>query len=360
MSRRIQFAFLFFLIATSALAAESDWSGVWNGTLGNQKITVCINPSEYGAYYGSYYYAHVLEPIHLGRDSKVAEWKETVAGKETGSWRLDSVVGDTLNGQWRKPGGAASLPVHLTRVRNDLTAGKDKVPACGSDAFNAALEPPLKVKEGKVESFKGKRFRELSIEIRNQSFGIGTIELLEEGPHIAALNKGLRAEIDDGELYGCRRLTLSQFGDGGEYNVSMAIRLWTKRWFTVAVNVNAYCGGAYPSHHTEYRVWNLATGKRVDPSTWIKGQGRETPEALKKIQIAASSASIGCDNTPSIDEGLYLQTLEADGFVFPVILPHVVQNCEENIVIPYGKMLPFLTDEGKAEAKMLMEETGVK
>ena len=52
------------LLFAPLVSAGNPWAGVWRGTLGELKITVCINSadSDSSSYYGSYYYDRYQKP----------------------------------------------------------------------------------------------------------------------------------------------------------------------------------------------------------------------------------------------------------------------------------------------------------
>jgi len=51
---------------------------------------------------------------------------------------------------------------------------------------------------------------------------------------------------------------------------------------------------------------------------------------------------------------------EKEGLVFGTDFTRPFQYCNESIEIPYSKLMPFLTDEGKAAVKSIMTENAEK
>jgi len=66
------------------LCAHAEISGVWEGTIGNSKVMLCL--PEYSSS-GSYYYRRHLSLIRLEKTAE-GEWNEYAGDKVTGHWQL--------------------------------------------------------------------------------------------------------------------------------------------------------------------------------------------------------------------------------------------------------------------------------
>ncbi|MES2263090.1 MAG: hypothetical protein V4724_31580 [Pseudomonadota bacterium] len=370
------------LVASTLCAAGADanpWTDVWRGTLGDQKITACFNGSEYGAYYGSYYYERHRKPIQLSKEKQDAAWKESQPSAPTGIWTLSRPAGATLSGQWNKPGQANTLPLRLSRVP---VADKD-VAACASDAYNDALEAMPHIAVGAPQSFDGKRYRIQGVAVPGADGDALTLlrmELLESGPGIAAVNRELlqalprtRAQMQE-SLFSCRRQALGAFGEDGDFLGRLELKFWSARWLSVAEYSNANCGGAHPSASVAYLNWDLASGKRVNLWNWIRnskktgGDGGEhwfdhaAPDNLNAIiaGIARRQSAKGrpkdSDSCADLyaDNHEYQLSLRKAGLVFSTEFPHASQACDEDVTLSLPQLKPFLSKEGAAAMQSML------
>jgi len=162
-------------------AAGLGWEGVWQGTVGQAEVRLCVQRAD-SELHGAYYYKRYLSPISLNAPSKapassqalvlqeqmtvrqpVAKGRASTPATlqaatqanglprtETVTWRLEppepGAAGQapTLTGSWRS--SSKALPVKLTRVpepvHTDPNAANDDEGPCEGDAFNAPRELP--------------------------------------------------------------------------------------------------------------------------------------------------------------------------------------------------------------------------
>jgi hypothetical protein len=383
------------LATGSSLAlAANPWTGVWRGTIGDQRITVCFNHAEYDiqdSFYGNYYYDRYRKPITLRREPPERRWKEIAVGPASGLWDLDRPAGDSLVGRWSKPGQKENLPIRLVRVPSPTLESLSKAEKefrreCGSDAYNLALEVPPRVVTGEVQQFEGRRYRLLSVSVagaEGESLGVSVIELLEPGPHIEAINRQLMKSLPrtlaqmKETLYWCRRNRLDSDGEDGDQADWTELKFWTERWLSVDDRDSSNCGGAHPSAGGSYRTWDLATGKQVNLWTWFRNSRKPdsdpqyagyyfsyaAPEKLNDIIVKAAvrqSKDERSKDPESCVDSLEANTeyrlrLSKQGIVFSTVFPHVNQACDEDVEIPYRRLLPFLTKSGMEAAKTIAE-----
>jgi len=101
---------LFPIQANAADSLAPPWQGVWQGTLGKQKVTVCL--AEKGK--SAYRYQRYQTDIPLSPHGN--EWEETVHGVVSGIWTLAEAHGDELEGHWRNPTSQSTLPIRLKKA----------------------------------------------------------------------------------------------------------------------------------------------------------------------------------------------------------------------------------------------------
>ncbi len=350
------------LLSGAARADEPAWPGVgvWQGTLGKQAVTVCFNDASYGAYY----YQRHLRALHLEQaDAAKPGWSEGGGQGETGRWSFSDIKPQSLTGQWTDPAGNHAAPVALTRI--PLAAGSDDAP-CGSDAFNAPRESAPKITQGAAQVVDGKHYRIVTARAENMAeTSVATIELLEPGATIAAINGEFRKALPQNAaglkaFYECNRQSLSGFAQEGEYSQRVEPTLWTSRFLVVTTSENDSCGGAHPSFGQTSQIWDLQSGKIVDIVPWFTPDALDPAEhtatdKLQRVILAASAPSdADCKDALETSHAYIIRPAKA-GMVFVPDLPHVVQACADDIVVPYGKVQPFLSPAGKAAVQALTQ-----
>ena len=338
------------LIFSSAGLADNLSSSVWRGSVGEQKVIVCFDDETNG----SYYYERYLKPIILQKALKGSVWLEP---NKTGLWTLAQATDTTLNGQWTKPGKKQSLPIHLTKVSQINVPDTNKEAAeygegCKSYAYHAALEIPLQPVAGKVKKFNDKEFRIKRIQLDAEgNFSSESIELLDPDVTIQKINNELLNKHTVKDLYACQR----ELPDGELHN-SIEINYWTQRWLSITEISAGFCGGPYPFSGKEYRTWDLASGKEIDLWQWLAASNHgSASDALEKVILAHADSSDAELYSILKDNNSYLVRLSKKGMVFSTYFIHAEQAADQDIEVPYNKLLPFLTLSGAAEVKMIMD-----
>lgn len=152
-----------------------------------------------------------------------------------------------------------------------------------------------------------------------------------------------------------------------EFDLRYQVLLDTLTVYSVAVNLNIYCGGPYPAHSDTAVVFDLTTGKRYDPLKLyaIAKKGRYGYEFIPPIGVMIRQQLIQNRGVNSKDDEC-VQVLKndeikliEDGIVAPSqkglqIMysgPHVVQSCYSSVVLPYNELKRYLI---KQEASRLL------
>jgi hypothetical protein len=131
---------------------------------------------------------------------------------------------------------------------------------------------------------------------------------------------------------------------------------------------DGYCGGAHPDVSNTARTFDLGTGQEVDVRDWFNASAVKRtlfegePEVFKTIQPGFRRVVIGrwkgdedCAGTIDTEEWWNFE-LTRTGFVFTPNLAHVAQACEEQFKVPFSKLLPYLTPEGRKIVAALQTE----
>jgi hypothetical protein len=338
--RRLLFSLLCLLSSGYAFADETALTGIWRGKLGSAEIVACFNSSDAGDATGSYYYVRHKTPIPLKREQGKPTWQE--AGG-TGAWTLPTPENGSLAGSWRNPKGGNPQALTLSRIATDDT-GK----ACASDAFNLAMEVLPAPQIGKVKEFEGKKYRDVRIA------DVVTLELLEPGDKIGKINQALRTILprkvaDLSDYFEKRRRFLGESGMALEDETSATPFFWSSHWITI--NFYRWAAGYGRSGIAlDYRTWDLQSGDEINPWEWFigkppdKGNSNPLPQRLKKFLFKDVTLDKEC-RTGYQGQGDYHLTFEADGMKF---WEEAFGNgCEQEFVLPYAALGPFLTPKGK-------------
>ncbi len=359
-------------------------TGIWRGTLGEREIVVCFDgPDRDGAFYDLRHPRRVaLHPQPDGTWQAVggdAEPHDPAVEEEdcegpcegapedpdTGTWHLEAPAptpeAEQITGHWTAAETGQALPIRLTRgyLIGDQGAATDPTgPPCDNLAFTAPFSKSIRVVTGEPRTFAGHRYRTRTLTI-GDGLEISGIELLEPGPHAAAISRALRGlpETDAEvalELYDCRQ------GRGWGLQATHKIEFWSERWLVASEFTMDECGYR-PDSSSTYRTWDLATGDAVDLSAWIDDWPRLQRVLLRRALSAPDLAAEAARNDPRGNDEGCTATLEEDpiswknaylgltGMVFATELPHVVQACDQEVEIPYPELIPFATDKGRRE-----------
>ena len=342
--------------------------GVWRGTIGTHRIMACLQRANSGAMY--YYVEHGLSiPLLPKPDTDGATWSEHAdEGSESGTWTLDTVQSDTLAGRWSDATGKRTLPIHLTRV----VAPGDPGSACGSGmpvAANHAFDAPrIDAQTVKIEPWSEHERKLSALDGK-----ITAIELLDDAPNAKAFNATIREWVRDqiAGYYDC----LSS-APQGDFSEELEIQWRADPWIVMREIFQADCGGAHPSRGITSWVWNLAERKRIEPWRWIVtvGKSEDCPypgceqqptDELNDLIVAAATRNKGGDEcSDSVNEyrkyGFYQLRPSAGGLVFSTDFPYAAQACDEDIEIPWKKLEPFLSVQGRKAMRTIRQASSAK
>jgi hypothetical protein len=352
------------LILGAGPGFAQDWAGagLWRGQVGDQPVTACFNDETHG----SYYYQKQLRLLTLLAEKDSTGWKEAVDGdRATGTWRTLSVKGDTLTAQWSDPAGHHPLAVKLTRLaRTD----------CSDLAFDGPREKLSPPAAQPVRRIDGREWRPWVVKAPYiADFEISTAELLDAGlpdkaPGIAAINAELRRVLpatdkEKDEFFSCNRQNIATYPQDGSQSITLEPTLWTDDLVGARKVTSWSCGGAHPDFAQRFLLWNARTGKPIDIATWFKDgtvSAADADDAHKTSQpltdlIAADPRFDGdpCNEAVRETATFGLQPGHQGMIAIPTGVARAVRSCEDEVVIPYDRLTPFLTDAAAAMAARL-------
>lgn len=342
----------------AAAPQQSNPKGVWDGTIGQLPVRACFDERASDSV-GVYFYLSRLETIPLINDEKGQSlysegWPDDA---KAARWSLSEIGPNAIAGTWTQ--GSRKLPIRLTRVRV-AQSGEDEGPCSSMEFQQPRLEGLRILRSAGVKD--GISYTKLTLDHRGHfgdSVAVESFELAGGSPAIRAINTVLKEpfdEKDDSSWLSCIR---EAFPWGGEHNESFEPRMISSRWLVVNHHWDGYCGGAHPDSSNSARTFDLTTGREIDVRDWFNDRAVKRtrydgePDVFKTVEPAFRSLVIGrwtgdedCAGTIDNEEWWNFE-LTRTGFVFTPILAHVAQACAEDFTVPFSKLTPYLTTEGR-------------
>nr|WP_137676297.1 hypothetical protein [Parerythrobacter lutipelagi] len=366
---RLLFALLLALgLAGSALGQENEqrpeWVGVWEGRIGNYPVVMCLDHWRFGGRSGSYYYLSQMKPIHLRSGDTSDQWVEggydgVVGSKEMPALDFTDIGEDQITGIWRAD--ARRLRIELARIPD---GAEEYYNACASNNFIAprVIAPEFTREDAE---FEGLRFTKLTYVAppRFEDVDIAgfTFAPVEPGDHkivdwlAARLPQG---KVEDDFLQ-CLAGGIGAHGVDGYYSMNLSPDFVNAEFLALSSGNSSYCGGAHPNHWQEYFTFDRQTGAQLDPFDWFNSDGIGETEYGSKIMMPPLREAIlkhwpvyadeadDCSGFAT-DQLWWNYQLRREGVLFQPDFPHLITVCEEQLIVPWSELEPFLSDAGKA------------
>jgi hypothetical protein len=356
------FALLVLVISLSGFAhakeAEDCIAQTWKGTIGTVPVMMQFENSDPGdegsPFAGRYYYRTGLTDLLLVKDgAKQDRWKELdPKGKVSGYLAL-ICKDNILSGTWSSRDGSKTLPITAEVQPSESYSGYRM----------AGFEP----KTGKRASIGGFHYERLAA----QGFeSVKGLRLAGDGKALGDINSALMKRFTGrlAEGIDCIASGRMRRGEdhGYEYEYSMHMIAWNNAFVVVGENLSEYCGGTHPSVSAEATTFNFRTGKSEAVSHWlIEKYRQEIPRnsALGKIIMKIyreKDVLIYPAKSTEIDPDECLDAIELTGEnIWPTstgitFRPGTTYNqsaCIQDIDVPYKRLSPFLSPQGKANMK---------
>ncbi len=371
--------------AAQAVAAQSPaWHGVWRGTIGAAAVQVCFQHTDDNDF-GAYYYMRHLQIISLGQVEPKGGapagqvWTEAPFSDKAAEgplWHITAVGNGRMNGVWTQ--GGKSLPIALVAVAREKPAKGDDDQPCGSETFSLPrfTKPVVTTRPAKVD---GIAYTRVMVDIGKQfgDSGFETFQLAGATPAIRRINAELYKDVPTGpehaDYFQCTLSALGQNGLDGDATSTLSPETLTTSFMVEADAESGDCGGAHPDSGTSYETWDLRTGTKIDLyGDFTKAaltrtvQDAGTKNAYTEVTLTPAFKAMIIAAFPAGDPDCKEAVQTADdwaarltprGMAFTPDLPHVVAACIDDAVIPYGKLAPYLTADGKALAAAFAAET---
>ena len=357
-------------LAVAAAPAPADLSGVWEGTVGTLPVRACFVHREF-ADFGAYFYLSQRRVIGLE-----AEEGEGSAFRETGDsgaggprWRIEGADGDRLTAQWTN--GHRALPVRLSRVSR--VVGEET--SCSSMDFHRPRLDGVRTVTTRA-SLDGTSYRRLTLDAGGRfESSFETFALDGDGEAVRRINAALAEPLsgDPPHWFECIQGSLAFMPHEGSSDESLRPVLIAGRWLSVAHHWDGFCGGAHPDSSNSYRTFDLTSGNEVDLHSWFNDAAVERQHlaevnedivtvrpALRDFVLSGWTPEDPECRDVIRDQEYWSIGLTPRGMAFLPDLPHVVQACGEEFLVPFARLGPFLTTEGAANLRDLAVELAAR
>lgn len=384
---------IFCMIGYVHASSKSDVpsiNGIWAGKIGGSQVVACFANENYSgraSQFGAYFYLQHAKLIGLQTgDGNGDLWSEGDAKNPTGIWSV-RIKDNILTGTWSSSTQTKKLPITLIRIRS-ITSYRGST--CNSedgifvpDVYKLAHS--IKVMPGNIKLVDGKRYRQLTA----LDGAVKSVELIDSTKSAAELNAMLINELRDdiSSYYACA--TRNEGNDKGgwrrvkhDYTSELEPLFWRANWISFSKIEAGDCGGAHPfSEYTpvtldsvtlkEINLWHWVSGSRKADASDDNGDyygNYRASEGLNKLiaekavkqRIAQFPEEVheenGCVDAIR-DNHEYQIRLGDKGMVFTQHFWHSMEACDDDVEIPYGALLPFLTKTGKVAVKEIMEDS---
>jgi len=322
--------FLFFM---AALAAGPVWAeeapqpiqGTWTGRIGNSPVNACFTQND-----AHYFYLKHLNGIQLAA-AEGNLWAET-----NGKWKIDQVTEVEVQGVWL--GDGKRLTIHLNRLAPLQEDG-----GCGA-AYYAPVLKAIKYE------YRNAKVAGLPLRIAKSPLG-EAFELTANSNAAHKINAYTRHWLNEQAIsaFSC------QLNGGGGWESDLTADRVIGDYLLVGDNEqDNYCGGPHGNSAHSVHTFDLRTGDQVNTLAWLKdgeaslssGSDEHPKHPLRKL-IEKLNPRTDCKEFNS-DFGLEAPYPTDTGLAFYSDYPHAGRACNEAIVVSYGKLGPFLSNEGKA------------
>jgi alpha-tubulin suppressor-like RCC1 family protein len=347
--------------------------GLWQGTIGAQKVVVLLAPSGCEA---RYYYRRHLWAIPLEekdrRQGKV--WRELQDDGGEATWTFTALSPDarSLSGEWVSHDGQRHVPIRLDlSTPMSSTTGEDARPHYDCDVHSKAFDAP-RIARARQERTVAKT--DTLFKNGKTAFPYRQVSML--GDHIKSFAlpdmsqvTRLQRALDDWEdesvsqFYGCA-FSLSGRPDmtNPDFYRELAPQFWSTQLLVLREAYSDFCGGAHPNGGISgYLTWDVAADRPVDVWTWIKGADQPRHIVSKRLldilmALYGRRNETGEDSCAHALEGqAYFEMYPSTaGMIFSPRLPHVAQACAEDIEVPWPRMRAFLTPTGQRAVSALL------
>ncbi|CAN7496163.1 hypothetical protein [Polaromonas sp. LjRoot131] len=296
--------------------------------------------------YGRYYYRENLSDLVLvSTNSLATEWQESDSkGKQTGRAYFNCEPGK-LQGIWMSADESKTLSIN----------------AVSSTSYDARRTARLPLKVRKTQTWGS---RSIDTVFVNGIPSLNSLRLRGEGPGIQRVNRLLQKDLADNVNSHLRcvagSLATGRFEDPWGDELDQQAVFWAGDVLSVQTSYGGYCGGAHPYHGQSYQTYDTSTGKAIPIANWLDTAYRKKVDLESTLGKMIKAKLLGGKKSPEglptderecVEEALtkaaYITAIEKQGIGFSFPFSYAMSPCQLDHFIPWTKMRPFLSEEGK-------------
>lgn len=348
------------LAAVGTCSAQDAWRGIWEGTIGQMPVRVCLDGQ--GGEDSRYYYLKYGKDILLQRsEGDEGSWLEGEehSDKPGGKWQL-AQDGDNMRGTWVSANAGKQLPIQLKRT---TVAVSEERSMCEAEYFFKPVADAAKLVIGPVQTFGRHSYQKISTRVQKRGdnhFEPEAVVLRDFGAIDAAVNQQLQLRL---------RKRLAQNRDtrmNGLAESSEEVVWLSDRWLSLR-EMEWAAGHGISGSSTWFETWDLATGMKFDLWRWFNARsgawheeaGNDGVEQVFTTTRALQKALGPFDNNgddpdcKDPDKSWRAPRLVPGGIEFEA---GVAGPCLETAVVSFKALQPFLNEEGRRQAAALQRE----
>lgn len=348
------------LAVVGTCSAQDAWRGIWEGTIGQMPVRVCLDGKD--GEDSRYYYLKYGKDILLQQSEREeGSWLEgeEPSDRPAGKWQL-AQDGDNMRGTWVGANAGKRWPIQLKRTTIPVSEERS---LCEAEFFFKPVADAQKLVAGPVQAFGRHSYQELSTRMPRQSQDSNApnaIVLHDYGENGAAVNQFLLQRL---------RKRLARHHDtriNGLMESREEVAWLSDRWLSLR-EMEWAAGHGISGSSTWFETWDLATGKRFDLWRWFNArsgtwhgeagndgveQAFTTTRALQKA-IGPFDNNGGDPDCKDPDKSWREPRLVPGGIEFEA---GVVGPCLETAVVSFKALQPFLNGEGLRQMAALQRE----
>ncbi len=338
-------------VAGSCFAQEA-WRGIWEGTIGQMPVRVCLDGKD--GEESRYYYLRYGKDIPLHQsDGEQGSWMEggQSTDKPSGKWQLAAEGADTLRGTWLNADAGKRLPIALKRSAVPL----DEAPSlCEAEYFFKPVADAAKLVAGPVQAFGRHRYQKLFTRVQkrgDKSFEPEAVVLLGFGANGAAVNRELQQRLR-------KRLARTRDSRMNGLSESTEEVVWlSDRWLSLR-ETEWPIGYGLSSISMWFETWDLSTGAKVDLWRWFNARAG----VWHGEEFTPSKALNGAINRFGDNGGDPDCRGQSKSWGGPRLAPGGIEfeagngPCMDVVTASFRSLQPFLNEEGLRQAAALQRE----
>lgn len=342
-------------------SAQDAWRGIWEGTIGQMPVRVCLDGKD-GEDSRYYYLKHGKDILLQRIEGEEGGWQEGEEHSDQpgGKWQLTKEGADIMRGTWLSAKAGKKSPILLKRTTVPVSEERS---LCEGEYFFQPVADAERLVPGPVKFFGRHSYQELSTRMprhgRQDSDVPNAIVLRDYGDSGASVNQFLLQRLR-------QRLARHHDTRNGLAESREEVVWLSDRWLSLR-EMEWASGHGISGSSTWFETWDLATGKKFKLWRWFNArsgawheeagndgveQAFTTTRALQKA-IGPFDNNGGDPDCKDPGKSWREPRLVPGGIEFEA---GVTGPCLESVVVSFKVLQPFLNEEGRRQAAALQRE----